>query len=216
MIKFDQWYLPDGENHLPDWMARVNKRIHGRLTYQHSKYELAMSFVKDKSLAIDVGAHVGLWSFYMAKDFEKVACFEPMPEHQECWLQNMKHEENAELIKFALGDKDCLVSMKTSPTSSGDTWVDPSAKGTIQQKTLDSFGLKNVGLIKIDCEGYEIKVLEGAIETLLRCNPVVVVEQKGDMIEKYGYKKLAAVDFLKQLGAKVRGSISGDYILSWE
>jgi len=216
MMKFDEWFFPDGESHLPRWMSEMNKRIDGRLTYQHHKYEYAMQFVDNKKLAIDVGAHVGLWSFYMARDFEHVACFEPVEAHQECWYRNMEHAINAELFDCALGERCGFVTLKTNATSSGDTWIDPDGTGDIEQKPLDYFSFENVGLIKIDCEGYEIKVIEGALNTILKSKPVIVVEQKGNMIEKYGYKQLAAVELLKSHGAKVKDVISGDYILAWD
>jgi FkbM family methyltransferase len=43
--------------------------------------------------------------------------------------------------------------------------------------TLDSFRLERLDLIKIDVEGMELEVLEGAHETIGRCRPIVVVER---------------------------------------
>jgi FkbM family methyltransferase len=214
MIDFDGWKLPDGESHLQEWMRLKNQRLHGRLTYQFGKYETALHFCQKRRLAVDVGAHVGLWSWVMSHDFENVAGFEPMSEHQACWHINMKDRVNAELFECALGAEKGTVSLKTNPTSSGDTYVVEG--GDIEQSTLDSFNLDNVDFLKIDCEGYELNVLLGAHKTLLRCKPVVVVEQKGNMIEKYGQEKLGAVNHLVDLGAKVVSEISGDFILKWD
>jgi hypothetical protein len=46
----------------------------------------------------------------------------------------------------------------------------------VQTRTLDSYNLNNVGLIKIDVEGHELAVLSGATETILKSRPYVIVE----------------------------------------
>src|SRR3990172_5949215 len=128
MQKFDKWMLPDGEQHLPQWMKQVDKRIDGRLTYQYSKYELALKHVKDRRTAIDIGAHEGLWSWFMARDFKDVAAFEPMQEHRACWRENMLERKNAEVFDCALGDEEKLVKIATRTIgSSGDTGIVPGA-----------------------------------------------------------------------------------------
>ena len=214
MQKFDKWMFPDGEEHLPQWMRQTDKRVDGRLAYQYTKYEMALSHVKKRDVAIDIGSHVGLWAWYMARDFKHLACFEPMDEHRMCWRENMKDRNNAELYDYALGDEEKLVNVATrTKGSSGDTGI-VSGDGKIQMIKLDKLNFPVVDFIKIDCEGYELNVLNGAIETLQRCKPCVIVEQKG-FETTYGHKKRGAVDLLIGMGANLRGEISGDYVLSW-
>jgi FkbM family methyltransferase len=55
-----------------------------------------------------------------------------------------------------------------------------------------------------------------AEETLRRCKPVVVVEQKHTFANKYGVGAQDALPFLKGLGATLRKEWSGDFIFSWE
>lgn len=47
---------------------------------------------------------------------------------------------------------------------------------TVDQKTIDSFALERLDLVKIDVEGMELDVLEGAMATIRRCAPVMVIE----------------------------------------
>lgn len=223
MKTFDKWAMPDDEKHLPEWMTKVNRRVAGRLTYQYGKYDAALPHCREKRIAIDVGAHIGLWSYFMAQDFEQAICFEPMEEHADCWCVNMDGVKNAELWPWALGEKEGFVILETrTPGSSGDTQVRISGTqpvgenpGSVPMKPLDFFKLEFVDLIKIDCEGFEEFVLRGARDTLERCKPCVIVEQKGDMSRRYGLQKQSAVQFLKDMGAEVRAEISGDFILSW-
>ena len=57
----------------------------------------------------------------------------------------------------------------------GDT--DPR-EGDIQCRSLDSFDLRNVDYIKIDVDGFEVPLLEGARETLTINAPVINIEMK--------------------------------------
>jgi hypothetical protein len=43
-------------------------------------------------------------------------------------------------------------------------------------RTLDSYEFDNVGLIKIDVEGFEEKVLRGGVKTIARCKPILYIE----------------------------------------
>jgi len=230
VIKFDEWYLPNGERHLQKWMQQVNDKVDGRLTYQMYKYRPSMQFVKQRRTAIDIGAHVGLWSYWMARDFQKLIAFEPMPEHAACWKENMKTRPNADLYQIALGDREGPAKVKTrTPGSSGDTGVDPDAElsslrasidddGTVvQMKTLDSFELDEVDFIKADCEGFELFVMRGAEQTLRRNKPCIIIEQKPEtgLAQRYKIGVTDGVKFLESLGAIRRKTIQGDYILSW-
>jgi len=219
--RFDQWWFPDHEEHLQDWMNTVGDRRHGRLTYQAHKYDAAMRYVTQRRCAIDVGAHVGLWSWMMARDFEIIEAFEPMQPHRACWQRNMFLVPGVGGVHpYALGADACTVHIRTrTANSSGDTGVEPDGEGVkVEQRTLDSFGFDEVDLIKIDCEGYELFVCEGARETLLRNKPVVIVEQKPETggPDRYGIGETDAVAYLKSLGAVRREGIQGDYILSWD
>ncbi len=78
---------------------------------------------------------------------------------------------------------------------------------------LDDFKFEDIDFCKIDVEGYELQVVQGAEQTFKTHKPWLVVEQKGnDMI--YGGKKDEAVDLLKSWGWKDEKVISGDHCMS--
>ena len=221
MKQFDGWMLPDHEEHLQFWMHDVNQRRHGRLSYQAHKYDLAVGYCKQKRVAVDIGAHVGLWAYQMAHDFESVHCFEPMQEHAKCWRANMAGKSNCILHECALGKSEGYAMVETrTPDSSGDTGVSGFSvepkPGHVPMYALDRFELLAVDFMKVDCEGYELPILQGAERTLLRCKPVVIVEQKPGMAGRYDMPAQGAVKFLKNLGATLKNEISGDFILAWE
>ena len=214
MLRFDQWVLPDGETHLPQWMTTKNRRVDGRLTYQYEKYEAAMKHCRKRTVAVDVGSHVGLWAYWMARDFSLVECFEPKAEHANCWYQNMAGRHNARLHPVALGKYAGTVGLVTGPASSGDTTVSPNGSG-VQMVTLDSFEFGMVDFLKIDCEGYEAYVLEGAMDTLKRCRPTVIVEQKPGHGQRFGRGEHDALRVLESIGAERLWEMHGDYVMAF-
>jgi FkbM family methyltransferase len=221
VIDFRGIKLPDGEKHLLAWMAQDGQLRAGKPTYQLHKYEAALKRCAARRLAVDVGAHVGLWSRVMALDFDCLIAFEPVPRHIECWMENLKGHDNAQLRAWALGERRGYVNLNArTPGSCGDTGVARPGEGEtvvagVPMLPLDEMELQGVDLIKIDNEGFECFVVRGARQTLLRCRPVVIVEQKKGMGQRYGLRELQAVEELQELGMKLVEEISGDYILTF-
>lgn len=223
MIKHDGIYFPDGERHLPEWMGKMQQRRNGVGAYQLHKYLAALELCAQRRVAVDVGANVGLWAFQMARDFQRVACFEPVPRHLECLRANLAREENVDIHAVALGQESGgTVSLHNETEGScGDTCIatggtTANAAACVPLRALDDFNLQRVDLLKVDVEGYELPILEGGLQTLRRCRPVVIVEQKPGNAQKFGLKERQAVDFLMSIGAELRAEISGDFIMSWE
>lgn len=213
MKQFGGWYFPDHETHLQSWLMKVNDHADGRLRYQGKKQIEAMKYCKQFRLALDVGGHVGLHSYYLSKQFARVIAFEPVMDHRMCFGKNVL-APNVELRGVALGEDDQSISIKTSNGSSGDSWI--NGKGMIPQIRLDSLELQEVDYIKIDCEGSELPALRGGEETIKRCRPCIMVEQKPGHAQRFGLGETAAVDYLKSLGAVLRAELSGDFIMSFE
>ena len=129
----------------------------------------------------------------------------------------------------ALGRKDGTADIETIADSTGSARVkvsggggEPWIKGawemaeeSVPVLRLDQFSLMALDFLKLDCEGYELFALQGAEETLKRCKPVVIVEQKPGRAQCHGLPERAAVEYLEGLGAKLRLEMAGDFILSW-
>ena len=216
MFQFQGVWFPDGEKHFPAWMEKHGEIVDGRGTYQIKKLRAALEHCKQFRQAVDVGGHVGLWSMQLAKRFEGVLAFEPVRAFQQCFVQNVT-APNVILRFKALGAKRGNVLMKVDPADTGGTHVAREGGEIENMETLDSHSLDRVDFVKIDCEGYEHHVIEGARETLKRCRPCVIVEQKIHKLgPNFGIKGTPAVDLLVGMGAKVRREMGGDYILSWD
>jgi FkbM family methyltransferase len=200
------WWLPSKEQHLEDWILRCGD-------YQTPHRANALSHVKKWDVAVDIGAHVGLWAREFSEKFGHVHAFEPVPDHRDCFVRNVT-KTNYTLHPFALGEKGGFAKMVTDEHSTGGTHVDPKETGSTPVVTLDSFALPVVDFIKMDCEAYELFVLKGAKETLLRCKPVVCMEQKNQGY--FGHPRYAASEYLRSLGAKVLSHFKDDWVFGWD
>ena len=220
MFQFQGMWLPEGEAHFQHWMEKNGEIVDGRGTYQIAKWRACLPWIKNWRVAIDCGCHIGFWSFQMLPKFRWLHAFEPVEQYRDCWLTNCGTVfDNWDLYVYALGSKAGRISMVIPPLGGGiDSGGTHVGEGSdVEMRTLDSFGFENVDFVKIDCEGYEHRVIEGARETLLRCKPCVIVEQKPQKLgENFGIKGTPAVDLLREMGAIERACLSGDHILSWD
>jgi FkbM family methyltransferase len=220
MFQHQGIWLPDGERHFPDWMTKNGEIVDGRGTYQIRKLWAALEHCKQFRVAVDVGAHVGLFSMQLVKRFQTVHAFEPLAAFRECFERNViaPREQDCLLYYVALGAQRGKVEMKVPAMGdgidSGGTHV--AGAGEVEMRALDEYDFNDVDYVKIDVEGYEAEVIKGSRETLLRCRPCVMVEQKARKLgENFGITGTPAVDLLRAMGAEVRAVISGDYILTW-
>jgi FkbM family methyltransferase len=207
-------WFPDSDTHFAAQLAH-NPLIDGRGTYQFRKYQAALPHVSSRGHAVDVGSHVGLWSRVMALAFEKVTAFEPLAEHVACFERNIQ-DPRVDLHQVALAEKAGALRLAADGINSGNAAVADTGEA-VRARTLDSFRLKGVDLIKIDVEGFEVPAILGGEKTLKRDRPAVIVEQKPNgSAERYGRETTDAVDLLKSWGAEVVWEIGGDFLLVWK
>jgi FkbM family methyltransferase len=207
--KVDGIWLPSGDNHFARMMRKEPQRsYHGQPVgvYQYFKVAKALELVDQRAVALDIGGHVGFWSMWLAQVFDHVHAFEPTPEHADCFSRNVM-DNNVTLHRCAMGATEGMTGLSTDPDNSGKAHLSEGASVPI--KTVDSFGFEGVGLIKIDVEGYEPQVLEGARETIARCKPVVVFEDNGQH-ERYGFRNPHEV--AKSLGLSMVCAMGKDWI----
>lgn len=74
---------------------------------------------------------------------------------------------------------------------------------TIQIKKLDSFKFSKVSVIKIDVQGFETEVLNGAINTINEHRPIIFIEIEEDQLYRYGQTEESVIKILKDLNYTV-------------
>ena len=166
---------------------------------KNGNYDLLYQYVKDNPIRkiIDVGAWWGPWSIWWQDKATSVEIFEPNKDILPKLVNNVGKFQNCTIHRTALGDRHGSVSMQCADHSG--TYHVTGQNGDIEIKTLDSFEFDRVDIIKIDAEGYELPVLQGAKETILRNRPWVQIEGNKSG-ERYGRTKLDIKNFLDDLG----------------
>ena len=128
---------------------------------------------------VDVGANIGNHAAYWSAFVPHTAmhCFEPVPDNYELLLLNAP---GAVCHPAALSDVQGRVKMAADWQNMGRSHIARRGDFRVTTRTLDTFHLDDVSLLKIDVEGYEGKVLMGARRTVMRSHPAIVVEDEHD------------------------------------
>ncbi len=142
----------------------------------------------NSGIAVDAGANEGLYTYRLAQLYRKVWAFEVNPQ----LAQRLRRRcpSNTNVPPFGLsssgGSSRLYIPIKKGQRLTG--WAslqrdncpdaDSCEEQQVELRSLDSLNLRKVNFIKADVEGHEAHVLAGAIETIRRDRPVVLVEVK--------------------------------------
>ena len=209
------WTLPGPDRFFPEVLQRLPDSG-GRRRWDFDLMKLcAQRFPAAPRRALDIGGHVGFWSAWLAERFEKVDAFEPHPLLRDCFLANVA-AGNVRLHAVGLGAANASVAIRFNPANSGMTFVDASAAGDCRIVPLDDFGFTDVDFLKIDTEGFETLVLEGGIQTLRRCRPLVLIEEIGSYQVRQGCEPGSAGALLLSLGARhIASCADQNHLYAW-
>jgi FkbM family methyltransferase len=197
----------------------LKKRLNRAINKNYEK-ELSIidKFSNQNKSAVDVGVYRGVYSYKLAQKFKHVYAYEPNPLIYPFLEKNLTRiVKNLTLSNYALSDSSGVVNLNI-PNRSKSIFKDNVEElyklgcASIHKKnlfndyksievnktTLDQ-NLKdiNIGFIKIDVEGHEREVIEGAKNLIKICKPILLVE-----IEERHNKKpvIETINFINQLG----------------
>ena len=165
--------------------------------YQIKHYNMALKHALDRTHAVDIGAHIGIWTQRYARDFERVTAIEPI--NSRYLEQNTQHLDNVTIYPVGLSNTPGTLYAHNPGTLTAHTELH-SIKHTenaraVQVITLDSLKLTEVSLLKIDTQGLERQVLEGATHTIHTHKPLIHIETRSQELLKwiehtYDYKRV--------------------------
>jgi FkbM family methyltransferase len=170
----------------------------------------AIRLCRSHELAIDGGAHRGIWSREMRRHFKSVVSIEPVEE-------NAKHIEAGVVLLAALGAEPGTARMQAGTENTGQWHHDPEAEQGQEAPiiTIDALALAKVSLLKLDVEGMELFALKGAEQTIQDWRPVIVVEMNG-LHRRYGTKDGETELWLMQHGYRLAEQLNKDQIWVWQ
>lgn len=179
-IKNEWWYTIKGDN-----------AFDGVLEGWESTSNAFMSNVKKRDVVVQAGGYCGIFPKKLSKLFNIVYTFEPTPINFHCLVKNCI-EPNIIKFQAALGKEHQMIHVNEVPSNMGMNKV--RSGGSIPMFMVDDLNLATCDLIQLDCEGYEILILEGARETIKKHKPVISVEDTNSAIEGFlsifDYKKV--------------------------
>ena len=197
------WFLPADDTYFATFCRGPAPKRNG---FYREHLQAALGFVKEWDCAIDVGAHVGFWCFDLAQRFAIVHAFEPVPTTYECLRKNVAEFDNVQTFNLAVGAEPgrCTIhNDKKRPGNTGSNFIVPGS-GDVPVVTLDSFDSPACDFLKIDVEGFELRVLEGARELIKRCCPVISMECTDFKFrDRYGIPEGHAERWLLKRGYRV-------------
>ena len=169
----------------------------GRQSLLHSPraHPAALAHLRAGSVAIDVGASLGEWTVPLARAVGpsgRVVAIEPIPSNCAALTKTLAANalNQVEALCCALGERDledvafAVPIVGSAGDDTGTAHLGPAGGGEqairVALRRLDGLvaerRLDRIDLIKIDVEGYERRVLEGAAASIERFRPALVLE----------------------------------------
>lgn len=166
--------IVEGDSHLSKWI--VEQR---RLNVQEEYLQLFAKYIPEGGTVADVGACLGDHTLSYAKmvgETGRVMAFEPNPIAADCLRYNFRNAKNVSVFYYGLGAEGGLGTL-TEDENLGAAILTPG-HGNIPIRKMDQLAAKwpRLDFLKIDAEGMESHILVGAIETIARLRPVMLIE----------------------------------------
>ncbi len=181
-------YLPPRAAHL------INMTKNVWLNALEPEMRVVPNLVTAGSVVLDVGANLGLFASIFAQKARKVVAIEPQPrlaaylrqvlpghvEVIETALSDHDGEAELRIPRFTEGSIGRMDALATIEKSNDFGTVNPHSVDTIkvQIRRLDDVVANEgpISFIKIDVEGHENGVVAGAMATILKHRPVMMIE----------------------------------------
>lgn len=137
----------------------------------------------ENGVVLDIGANIGNHSIYFLKECgaKKVIAFEPVKETFNILKRNIEIndlEDKVVLYNCGVGELRSKAAFEEYDLHNiGGTTLYDKEDGDIEIFSIDSLNLDDdVTFMKVDVEGFEEKVIRGALETIKKYRPVIMLE----------------------------------------
>ncbi|MBA3458021.1 MAG: FkbM family methyltransferase [Deltaproteobacteria bacterium] len=144
---------------------------------------------------IDVGAKVGMYTYRIRASSSDVLAFEPIPLFH-TMLKKVFDGKRGRIERVAASCSHGTATLRMPFDHAGDAQFGRSTIDRanplihhqvartedieVETRTIDEYQLPSVGFIKVDVEGHEVAVLEGAANTIDRHKPNLLIECNDD------------------------------------
>jgi FkbM family methyltransferase len=218
--------LIEGDNWVSKWVKESDRLDHDQWLLRRVE-----PYIEPDGVVVDIGAYIGdhTVAYVRWAPRGEVYAFEPNRIAFSCLVHNLigmfgGAQKGLHIINHALGArneyKTLYMPKPDNPGMARMASVESTADGEqVVVDTLDSYKI-SPSFIKIDVEGSELEVLDGAVETIKRGRPVMLIEYNEQALNEYyaGWecnRPHTEEDFLariKSLGYRVETFVSRDIL----
>lgn len=167
-----------------------------------------------KKIFLDIGANIGNHSVFLADYFDSVVAFEPHPRTFKLLQANAFLKSNIVCKNMALGSVKTKMHISTNFQNMGRNRVTTTANLNSFEidvvridDVIKEFRQSEIGLVKIDVEGFEVEVLRGGEEFFKKFSPPTILEilpdeifdgtsQGLELLRSFGYNKFSIFEEL--------------------
>ena len=193
------------------------ERFYKKQTEKEIRY---LPNLADKTLgSIDIGVYRGVYSYYLSKQSKYVYAFEANPLLIKKLKKGFQNYKNVRVENFAISSNQGFADLKIPFRNQNINYTDHEElyqlgtatihdKNTLANNEFESFKIKKInldsysfdhtiGFIKIDVEGHEIDIINGAKNLILKDKPNLMIEIE----EKHtGVSNIEIINQIKEFG----------------
>jgi FkbM family methyltransferase len=198
LVKEDGFYWPLG-----------GEKYRHRYIKHAPDMNVALKYAHGRRVVLQAGGNVGVWPKWLASRFDRVYTFEPEPLNFMALCRNA-WEPNVFKTNGALGFERGCIDLSIHLNNIGAHTV--RGAGVIPSYRIDDLALAVCDALILDIEGFELPALRGAADTLDRCSPVVMIEDRGHGA-KIGQGSFAdTAEFLGTFGYRETERVAKDVV----
>jgi FkbM family methyltransferase len=189
--------------------------------FEISEVDFVRNTLKKGDIVFDIGANGGFYTLIAAKSVGPeghVYSCEPGARELELLKKNIKLNNltNVTIIESAIGNKEGMTEFAISKDGALNSLLENGHQSqqiehweTVKINTVDNLikqlNIENLKLIKIDVEGAEKLVIEGAMQLLKSIQNLIIIFEVADSTAiKFGYSRLELFNMFFDLGFKVK------------
>ena len=221
-----------GSYYLPFFAFRdvVRNTIISNQIFDQDVYECSKKYIKENSVVIDAGANYGQMSILFSKVKPNVTVYSFEAYKYICNIlsKNIKiNDSNVKVFNYVLSDeskknliisKSILKEFNNYGSNSVDLKIDTSEGDVIDSIKIDDLNIKQkISFMKIDVQGYDLKVLKGAEKTIKENKMPIIIEYSEEFESRFNYKFTDFLEILRKLNYKIEKKISeANYLIVYD
>lgn len=164
---------------------------------------------REPGTALDIGGNIGMTALLLSQNHDVVYSYEPSPRTYKILVKNIKsnHVSNIQAMPYGLGESNKTLSITAASDNASGGFISNTINqldGHITEQCQIKNGdfaaeniRSNINTIKIDVEGNELNVLSGLRSTLIKHQPIVILEMNHWCL--YAFQRTSIPDFLDEV-----------------